>query len=118
MGDSMDNTAKGMSASSISIQICHVTPDEQLVRELSVPEGTTVVQAMRQAGLAERFAEAISHGYIGIYGRKVPVDTVLSANDRIEIYRPLKDLPQNIRRRRVEQMRSGGYTKWDKKTKR
>ena len=87
------------------VQVCYASPEETLVVELEVVRGTTVVQALEQAGLAERFTEAVGKGAIGIYGRKVPGDRVLEPDDRIEIYRPLADLPQNIRRRRVEQLR-------------
>ena len=114
MGDAMDNSAIGTETSMMTVQVCYLSPDEQLIQEVPVPVGTTVVQALEKAGLSERFADAIRQGYIGIYGRKVPVDTVLSPEDRIEIYRPLQDLPQNIRRRRVEQMRGKTYTKWNK----
>ena len=87
------------------IQVCYASPEETWVLDLEVPQGTTVAQALEQAGVAERFTEAIEKGAVGIYGRKVPKDRLLVAYDRIEIYRPLADLPQNIRRRRVERLR-------------
>lgn len=87
------------------VQVCYASPEETLVVDLEVVQGTTVVQALEQAGLAERFSEAVQKGAIGIYGRKVPGDRLLGPHDRIEIYRPLADLPQNIRRRRVERLR-------------
>ena len=90
----------------IPIQVCYASPEGSWVLDIEVPQGTSVVQALGQAGLVERFAGEIERGHIGIYGRKVPVDTVLTPHDRIEVYRPLADLPQNIRRRRVEQMRT------------
>lgn len=110
----MGNDTIGSETAMMTVQVCYLSPDEQLIQEIAVPAGTTVVQALEKAGLAGRFAGAISQGHVGIYGRKVPVDTVLSPEDRIEIYRPLRDLPQNIRRRRVEQMRGKTYTKWNK----
>lgn len=87
------------------IQVCYASPEETWVLDLEVPQGTTVAQALEQAGVAERFADALENGVVGIYGKKVPKDRLLVPYDRIEIYRPLADLPQNIRRRRVEQLR-------------
>lgn len=88
------------------IQVCYASPEETWVLDLAVSQGTSVIQALEQAGLATRFAEAVRKGHVGIYGRKVPPDQELRPDDRIEIYRPLTDLPQNIRRRHVEQMRA------------
>ncbi|MBR7069249.1 MAG: RnfH family protein [Oxalobacter sp.] len=90
----------------IPIQVCYASPEETWVLDIEVPLGISVVQALGKAGLVERFAGEIEQGHIGIYGRKVPVDTILAPYDRIEVYRPLADLPQNIRRRRVEQKRA------------
>ncbi len=87
------------------VQVCYASPEETLVIDLEVIQGTTVAQALEQAGLAGRFPEAVGKGAVGIYGRKVPGDRLLAPHDRIEIYRPLADLPQNIRRRRVERLR-------------
>ena len=87
------------------IQICYATPSEELVLNLKVKPGCTVIQAFHQAHLFKRFARAIENGDIGIYGKRVSLDRKLVSGDRIEIYRALMDLPQNIRRRRVEQMR-------------
>ncbi len=89
----------------ISVQICYASLEETWVMDFEVSQGTSVVQALEQAGLAGRFACAIEKGFIGIYGKKVSNDRVLMPDDRIEIYRPLADLPQNIRRQRVEQLR-------------
>jgi len=89
----------------IPVQISYASPEETWVMDLQVPQGESVVQALDQAGLLERFAEAVEKGFIGIYSRKVPGDRVLLPYDRIEIYRPLVGLPQDIRRRRVERLR-------------
>ena len=90
----------------IPVQICYASPSESWVVDLTVPLKTTVAQAFELAGISSRFAQAITNGDVGIYGKKVPLDTVLNPHDRIEIYRPLTDLPQNIRRRRVEEIRA------------
>jgi putative ubiquitin-RnfH superfamily antitoxin RatB of RatAB toxin-antitoxin module len=39
---------------------------------------------------------------VGIYGKLKTLDTVVRAQDRIEIYRPLIADPKDSRRRRVE----------------
>lgn len=114
MGEAMSHGTDNPATSAMSVQVCYLSPEDQLIQDVAVPIGATIRQALEIAGLSGCFAEAVQQGYIGIYGQKMPVDAVLKPDDRIEIYRPLRDLPQNIRRRRVEQMRSQTYTKWDK----
>ncbi len=92
-------------ASMIEIAISHVSADgKQYYQELSVPVGTTVMQAIgmsdccTQDTLAwfgawcdEHQTDEPNHKawYVGIYSQKVRLDTVLTDGDRVEIYRAL-----------------------------
>ena len=40
---------------------------------------------------------------VGIFSRKVTLDYLLSAGDRVEIYRPLLADPKEVRRQKAEQ---------------
>ena len=63
-----------------------------------------VIDAIRLSGLLAEFPEInIRHNQVGIFGRKVSLELPVKAGDRVEIYRPLKYLPQDIRRRRALQ---------------
>lgn len=62
---------------------------------LSLPQGSTAGEALASAGWALAPSEAL-----GLWGRKVGVDEVLSDGDRVEVYRPLTVDPMQARHRR------------------
>lgn len=89
-------------AERIAIQVCYATPERAFLRDLLVDAGCTLGQALRQSGLLEAFpALDPDTAAVGIYAKKRPLDTVLRAHDRIEVYRPLIAAPQEARRRRA-----------------
>ena len=68
---------------------------------LSVAEGSTLEQALRVSGLVERHGlGAIDALSVGIWMKAKPLDTPLRAQDRVEIYRPLRVDPKEARRQR------------------
>jgi putative ubiquitin-RnfH superfamily antitoxin RatB of RatAB toxin-antitoxin module len=84
------------------------TPSRQLVRDLRVPAGATVADAIRLSGIGE-LAGLADAGLqaVGIFGRRVDPATPLHDGDRVEIYRPLLLDPKEARRRRAaRQVRS------------
>ena len=79
------------------------SPRPREVREtaLTVEEGCTVGQALQASGLlAELSAAELLDLSCGVWGRKVPPDRVVQANDRIELYRSLTVDPKVARRER------------------
>ena len=46
-------------------------------------------------------ASGMQGNHIGIFGKRVTLDTRLANGDRIEIYRPLSTDPKEARRRRA-----------------
>jgi putative ubiquitin-RnfH superfamily antitoxin RatB of RatAB toxin-antitoxin module len=83
-------------------------PSRQIVRDLRVPAGATVADAIRLSGIGELagLADAGSQS-LGIFGRRVDPATPLHDGDRVEIYRPLLLDPKEARRRRAaRQVRS------------
>lgn len=87
----------------ITVEIAAGTPERQQLVRLDVPEGTTAMAAVEQAGLEERLPEVeVDPGRIGIFGRLCKPDTVLRDGDRVEVYRPLKADPKEVRRRMAE----------------
>jgi putative ubiquitin-RnfH superfamily antitoxin RatB of RatAB toxin-antitoxin module len=86
----------------IHIQLCYAEPDLEVLRDLSVAQGTTLQQAIIQSGiLREIDAIDLAACQVGIYGKLKAPDTVLREHDRIEIYRPLIADPMETRRRRA-----------------
>jgi hypothetical protein len=86
----------------IAVELIYALPDEQSVVVLTLEPGVTAVEAIRLSGLLERHPEIdLQSARIGIHGRVVRRDTVLTDGDRVEIYRPLVADPKQARRRRA-----------------
>jgi putative ubiquitin-RnfH superfamily antitoxin RatB of RatAB toxin-antitoxin module len=94
----MDDPISGQ----IKVQVCYATPDYEFLRELQVPAGTTLEQAVRLSGLLEEVPQIdLASAAVGIYAKKKALDTVLREHDRVEVYRPLLADPKETRRRRA-----------------
>lgn len=88
----------------IEVEVVYALPDLQRVVRLSLPEGSTVAQAIEVSGLLEDLpALDPVNAAIGIFGRLVPLSRQLSGGDRVEIYRPLMTDPKQTRRERAKQ---------------
>ena len=90
----------------LPVEVAYATPLHQRLVKLSVPQGTTALQAIEKSGIRDRFPEIEPVPVIGIFSRKVAHDHVLAAGDRVEIYRPLEADPREARRLKVEQERA------------
>lgn len=87
----------------IKIQLGYAKAEQQWILDLSVPPGTTILQAIEASDLIRQMPEIdISVLRVGIYGKLKTLDTVLRQGDRVEIYRPLIADPKESRRRRAE----------------
>ena len=76
-------------------------PREVLERQLELPEGATVAQALEACG----WTAAVAHAedgvpLLGVWGRKALPQQPLRDQDRVEIYRPLTVDPKVARRAR------------------
>jgi len=96
----------------MNIELVYALPGEQILFRQSVPEETTVAEAIKLCGILEKYPEIdLIANKLGIFGKLVKADTVLRGKDRIEIYRPLIADPKEVRRRRAEAgkgMKKGG----------
>ncbi len=86
----------------LSVEVGYASPDKQSLIALSVPAGTTALQAAQHSGITQRHPElSLAQATLGIFGKKTDPHTVLKAYDRVEIYRPLVANPKEARRQRV-----------------
>jgi len=93
--------------SAIEIEVACALPEKQIVRSLRIHVGTTARQALRQSGLAKEFSSIdFESAPIGMFGEVVPDTYLPRANDRLEVYRPLRRDPREARLRRVEELGS------------
>ncbi|HEY0295777.1 MAG TPA: RnfH family protein [Bordetella sp.] len=91
----------------LRVQVCYALHDSVWQRDLALPQGATVAQALAASGLAEDFPDLDVWALgAGLYGKLAAPGTPLADGDRIEIYRALSFDPKESRRRREEHRRA------------
>lgn len=91
-----------MATDPLRVTLCYATPTLEILRELAVPPGTTLGEALTSSGLLAELPEFDPATQpVGLFGKKKPLETVLRDQDRIELYRPLVADPKDSRRRRA-----------------
>ena len=89
-------------SAAVRVEVAYALPQRQKCVPLMVRPGTTVEEAIRASRLLDEFPDIDLHACpIGIFGQRVSLDTRLMADDRVEIYRPLKRDPKDRRRGRA-----------------
>ena len=91
----------------IEVEVVYVEPGQEFARTLLISNGATVRDVIAQSGLSAAFPTLdITDNNVGIYARRVNLDTVVTAGDRVEIYRPLTIDPMQARRQRAQKSKS------------
>lgn len=86
-----------------AIEVVYALPQRQVVLQLKVDPGTTLRQAIEQSGILRQFPEIqLQHGGAGVFGTARGLDEPVGEGDRIEIYRPLRSDPKELRRQRAK----------------
>lgn len=104
-------------ASYISVEVIYALPQEQTVIALTLPAGSTVLDAINKSGLLERTWTDDSLKIIpgetpvGIYSERVSYEEPLDDGDRVEIYRPLVLDPMEARRARAKNQKKQSGTR-------
>lgn len=81
----------------MSVSVAYATPAEQTWRELDVPAGSTVQDAIEASGVLAEFPSInLEVNEVGIFGTIATLDTLLEEGDRVEIYRPIRINPTLI----------------------
>jgi len=90
------------SSTHMSITIVSSQDGRLWLKQLSLPRGVTIAQALISSGFLSEFPdmtlELIS---VGVFGKHLPIHHRLEDNDRVEIYAPLRVDPKTARRRRA-----------------
>jgi uncharacterized protein len=92
----------------ITVTLVEAWAERVTQRELQLPVGVTISDAFVAAGLAA------DEGDVGLWGKLVPLDTVLKDGDRLEQYRGLIADPKQARHQRANDQ---GY-RWQGRTRR
>lgn len=87
----------------IEVEVAHANIEQQKIIKVSLVEGCTAIQAVEISGILVEFPELKEAPLeLGIFAKPITNDTILSAGDRVEIYRPLALSPMQARRARVD----------------
>ena len=87
----------------VQIYVAYATASRQVEIPLTMETPCTVIEAIDRSSVLTQFSDIdLSRAVVGIHSRKVPLDRLLEAGDRIEIYRPLQIDPKQARRLRVK----------------
>lgn len=78
------------------VDVVQAWPRQHQSRTVRLPPGSTVGQALAEAGL-----ETAGHVGVAIHGEAVGMERVLRTGDRVELLRPLVADPKDARRRRA-----------------
>lgn len=92
------------SADQIEVEVAYVVPKHQITKKLTLPVGSSVVQAIRASGVLDAFPEIdLNHQRVGVFGEFVRLDDPLHDGERVEIYRALIADPKEARRQRARE---------------
>ncbi len=89
-----------MPTSMLSIEVACGTSDRQEVLKLTVPAGTTLLEAVHQSGIMTLFPD-LELNTCGVFGEIKDATYLVREGDRIEIYRKLRNDPKEARRKRA-----------------
>jgi putative ubiquitin-RnfH superfamily antitoxin RatB of RatAB toxin-antitoxin module len=85
----------------IRVEVAYADADVEFLREIELPAGATVEDAVRVSGVREVAPEAAAVTQFGVWSRSVEATQPLQDGDRVELYRPLKIDPKEARRLRA-----------------
>lgn len=76
------------------VAVTYAEASRQLVQDLDLADGATAQEAIHRSGILGKCPQIdLSVNKVGVYGKIVALDTVLSDGDRVEIYRPALGKP-------------------------
>lgn len=85
--------------SKLTVEAVFALPEKQSLQTVAVESGATVLDVIAKSGLMEMFPDhTLSEMTVGVWGREVGKDRIVSDGDRIEIYRSLELDPREARR--------------------
>jgi putative ubiquitin-RnfH superfamily antitoxin RatB of RatAB toxin-antitoxin module len=75
----------------VRVEVVYARPGDAFLRELQLPRGGTIEDALQVCGVLEAHPEIdLATQKVGVYGKVLPLDHVLRDGDRVEIYRPVE----------------------------
>lgn len=98
-----------MATDELSVEVVYALPDTQVLVAVKLPAGATLQEAIIASGILAQYPEIdLNVNAVGVFGQQRALDTVVSAGDRVEIYRPLKADPKEVRRQLAKEGKTMG----------
>ena len=96
--------------SSAKVIVSYCAEQQQFLIPVDWHEKMTALQALQASGLAQ-ITQLPDVLHMGVFSLKIeePESYMLQAGDRLEIYRPLKMNPKDVRRLRAKRNPVGSY---------
>jgi putative ubiquitin-RnfH superfamily antitoxin RatB of RatAB toxin-antitoxin module len=86
----------------MQVEVVYALETEQVVLPVKLTETVMIQQVIKASGLLAQFPKIdLKTIEVGIWGKKVGLEQMVRAGDRIEIYRPLTIDPMEARRIRA-----------------
>ncbi|MDP6375323.1 MAG: RnfH family protein [Pseudomonadales bacterium] len=86
----------------MKIEIAYLMPDDQILATVALGEGAQVADALAAVRDVAPFSDLdLDVLPVGVFGRVVARNRLLTDGDRVELYRPLEADPREARRRRT-----------------
>ena len=86
----------------IQIEVVYADVEDIHCIPLELNIGASIGEAIKASGILERCPEInLNKNKVGVFSKLRELDELVSSNDRVEIYRPLKVDPKESRRRRA-----------------
>ena len=83
----------------IRVEVAYAEPDSQTIVEVELPGGSTIREAIQASELIYKYpAMDPERNGVGVWSKLKSLDDVLRDGDRVEVYRPLKADPRDVRR--------------------
>lgn len=86
----------------LRVEVVYALPSAADATRVSLPAPATLRDAIDASGVLERHPEIdLARQRCGVFGKRRPLEALLSDGDRVEIYRRLAVDPKEARRRRA-----------------
>ncbi len=87
----------------MNISLVYLSETQQILHQLQVNAPCSVRLAIEQSGILRECSEInLAVNKVGVFGRRTSLESLVQEGDRVEIYRPLKIDPKEIRRLRAK----------------
>lgn len=110
--ETLENSVDVPEKKQVNVELVYALPEQQTLLSFSVPEGTTLDQAIALSGIQEHHPGLDPSALkAGLFGKIAPRTLILREKDRIELYRSLIADPKEVRKQRAEagkKMKKGG----------